>query len=244
MEHADRRTKMEATSKEYLESCLKPTRFIDSNAPAVIAFAKQAVGDAASDIDRAVSLFYAVREEIRYDPYDVDLTPGGFKASAVLARGVGFCIPKAIVLTALARVVSIPSRLGFADVRNHLTTERLKSIMKTDIFTYHGFTELFLDGRWIKATPTFNLSLCKRFGVKPLDFDGRHDALFHEFDRNGNRHMEYVKYHGSFIDLPYDTIRNAFKTTYPGIYDGLFDAVGSHIAGDFEKEAEEDLKRA
>ena len=71
---------------------------------------------------------------------------------------------------------SVPSKVGFADVRNHLCTPRLRALMGSDVFIYHGITELFLDGKWVKATPTFNIGLCERFGVIPLDFDGHADA--------------------------------------------------------------------
>ena len=228
---------IQVTSRQEIERCLKPTPFMDHDNPTIRNFAKQVIGDAGSDIDKAIRLFYAVRDDIQYDPYGVDLTPEGFRASIVLARKKGYCVVKAVLLAALARAVSIPSRIGLADVRNHLVTERLRRLMKTDIFYYHGFTELFLDGQWVKATPTFNLSLCQRFGIKPMDFDGRHDALFHEFDRNGKRHMEYVKYHGSFADLPFDRILNAFDTYYPTFIDDCT------LLGlcNFEKEAEEDI---
>ena len=29
--------------------------------------------------------------------------------------------------------------------------------MGTDLFVYHGYAELFLDGKWVKATPAFNV---------------------------------------------------------------------------------------
>jgi len=225
--------------EENLELYLKPTPFIDSDSPSIMEFAKQSIGDAKSDVEKAVKLFYAVRDEIRYDPYNISITHEGLKASTILGRRFGYCVAKAIVLTAAARAVGIPARLGFADVINHLATERLKILMQTDIFAWHGFSELFLDGRWVKATPTFNISLCRRFGVKPLEFDGRHDALFHEFDSRGNRHMEYVSDHGSFADLPYDTILENFKKYYPA----YFRDDGSFITGNFEKEAMEDRKK-
>ena len=150
---------------------LQPTACVDSAAPAVLAFTARVTEGVVTDRERAVRLFYAVRDEIRYDPYGVVLTEEELRATAVLARGAGFCVAKAIVLAAGARAVGIPARLGFADVRNHLTTERLREQMKTDVFAFHGFTELHLDGRWVKATPTFNQSLCDRFGVKPLGKD-------------------------------------------------------------------------
>jgi transglutaminase-like putative cysteine protease len=142
-------------------------------------------------------------------------------------------VEKALLLAAAARAVGIPSRLRFADVRNHLTTERLRQIMKTDRFIWHGYTEMFLNNRWVKATPTFNLSLCERFDVNPLDFDGVHDAVFHEFDRKGNRHMEYLCDHGHFSDLPYEMILAAFRKHYP-VY---FTKEKEEIAGDFAAEA-------
>jgi transglutaminase-like putative cysteine protease len=221
-----------------LRPYLQPTHYIDSDSLSVIEFAGRSVGRAETAVEKAVKLYYAVRDGIRYDPYNIEFTPQGLRASTILARGFGYCVAKAMVLVAAARASGIPARLGFADVRNHLTTERLKSMMQTDIFAWHGFSELFLDGCWIKATPTFNIKLCERFGVKPLDFDGRRDALFHEFDSKGNRHMEYVCYHGSFADLPYDTILANFKKYYPA----YFSDDGSLVTGNFEKEAMKDRK--
>jgi transglutaminase-like putative cysteine protease len=215
------------------EIYLQPTPFIDSDHPAVVHFAKTFAGDAETPIDQAIRIFNAVRDEIKYDPYCIDLARDRFKASVVLEKKAGYCVEKALLLAAAARVLAIPGRLRFANVRNHLTTKRLREIMKTDLFIFHGYTEMFLNGRWIKATPTFNLSLCERFGVKPLDFDGVNDAIFHEFDRKGNRHMEYVHDHGPFADLPYDTIMDTFRTHYP-MY---FTQDKNATAGNFEEEA-------
>lgn len=229
---------MTAVATGEFEAYLQPTPFIDCDHPAVIHFAETAAGDAETPTDAAVRIFIAVRDGIKYDPYHLDLARDRFKASVVLEKKSGYCVEKALLLAAAARVLGIPGRLRFADVRNHLTTPRLKAIMKTDLFIYHGYTEMFLDGRWIKATPTFNLSLCERFGVKPLNFDGVHDAIFHEFDRNGNRHMEYVRDHGPFADLPYDEILDSFRKLYP-MY---FTQERASMAGNFEAEASEERK--
>ncbi|MBA4395816.1 MAG: transglutaminase [Syntrophus sp. (in: bacteria)] len=224
---------MTTTATEDFGIYLRPTRFIDSDHPEVIAFAQAAAGGAVGDIDRAIRIFYTVRDQIRYDPYCLDLAREKFKASVVLEKKAGYCVEKALLLAATARVLGIPGRLRFADVRNHLTTARLREIMQTDLFIFHGYAELFLNDRWVKATPTFNLSLCERFGVKPLGFDGQHDAIFHEFDCKGNRHMEYVHDHGPFVDLPYDLIMDTFRKHYP-VY---FTQDKSFPAGDFEAEA-------
>jgi len=192
---------------------LGPTAFIDSDHPAVQAFAtEQARG--ASDRERAVALVYAVRDGFRYDPYRIDLSTAGMRASTVLANGYGWCVPKAILLAAACRAAGIPARLGFADVRNHLSTERMRQTMKTDVFAWHGYTDIWLDGAWRKATPAFNLSLCEKFGLVPLDFDGVNDSIYHPFDQQGNRHMEYLRQRGTFNDLPLADILATFHGLY------------------------------
>jgi len=218
---------------ERLAEYLRPTRFIDSDHPSVIGFAQRVAGGETGDLKRAISLYYAVRDEFRYDPYRIDLRPEAMRASATLARGYGFCIAKSVLLAAAARVHGIPARLGFADVRNHLTTERLRRSMATDVFVYHGYAELLLDGRWVKATPAFNRSLCERFGVATLEFDGVNDAVFQAFDRAGNRHMEYLRDHGRYADLPLEELRQAFETAYPKLMSGGV----CDLSGRFEDDA-------
>jgi transglutaminase-like putative cysteine protease len=193
---------------------LAPGSYVDSDHPAVIAFARQAAGQEGTARERAVRLYYAVRDRIRYDPYVSWTDPESYRASSCLERGYGFCISKASLLAAAARAIGIPSRVAFADVRNHLCTPRLRAMMGTDVFTYHGITELYLDGRWVKATPTFNIELCERFGVQPLDFDGREDSLLHPFDRAGRRHMEYLAYHGAYDEMPFEQVVAAMHAFY------------------------------
>ncbi|OJU89100.1 MAG: transglutaminase [Burkholderiales bacterium 66-5] len=193
---------------------LLPTAAINSDHPAVQTFAREhARGN--DDRERAVALNLAVRDGFRYDPYRIELSLAGLCASSVLEKGYGWCVPKAVLLAAAARAVGIPSRLGFADVRNHLSTERMRATMQTDTFYWHGYTELWINGGWRKATPAFNIELCERFGLLPLDFDGEHDSIYHEFDKAGHRHMEYVHQRGSFDDLPLDTLRADFERFYP-----------------------------
>lgn len=219
---------------------LEPTYYIDSDGPEVRAFADRVVGEAADPVTRAVRLFHAIRDGVRYDPYSPDLSPEIFRASNVLTRASGFCVPKAIALAAVARAAGVPSRLGFADVRNHLATQRLRERMGTDLFVFHGYVEMWLGGRWVKATPTFNLSLCEKFRVEPLDFDGVHDALFHPFDRDGQQHMQYVRARGEYADFPLELMLAAWREAYPHLFgDGtaLEQATERFETGDFESEA-------
>ena len=218
----------------------KPTPFIECDAPSVQAFANQAVSGVIDEKEKGVRLFYAVRDQIRYDPYRANLSLEGLKATTTLKVGSGFCVAKAILLAAAARSVGIYCRLGFADVKNHLNTNRLHKLMGTDLFVYHGYTVLYLDGRWVKATPTFNLSLCEKFDVPALDFDGVNDALFHPYNSDGNRHMEYVVDHGEHDDVPLKAMAGAWLKHYPH----FFKDKGAHerLGGDFAAEAEADRK--
>ena len=193
---------------------LTPSETIDSDHPAIRRFAENTAGQAASPEAAARQLYYAVRDGIRYDPYAIDLSVKGLRASATLAKGRGWCVPKAVLLAAACRAVGIPARLGFADVRNHLSTARMRAQMQTDVFYWHGYTALYLDGRWLKATPAFNIELCERFRLHPLEFNGKDDAIYHPFDLAGNRHMEYLAYRGEFRDVPIEEIRDTFNEAY------------------------------
>ncbi|HZS85179.1 MAG TPA: transglutaminase-like domain-containing protein [Stellaceae bacterium] len=208
---------------------LRPGRFVDSDHPAVARFAARA-GGAGDPCEVARRLYYAVRDEILYDPYVPLAAAETYRASAVLACGRGYCVGKAALLAAAARTRGIPARLAFADVRNHLATPRLLELTGSDLFIYHGIAELSLDGRWVKATPTFNLTLCEKFGIRALDFDGRSDAVFHPFDRAGRRHMEYVRERGAYADVPVELILPAMRSAYPRLF-----AAGA--GGDFAAEA-------
>ncbi|HUZ19581.1 MAG TPA: transglutaminase-like domain-containing protein [Acidimicrobiales bacterium] len=219
-------------SEAELAECRRATWFVDSDHPRLVARARELTAGATSERERAVRLFYAVRDGLRYDPYSITTDPADYRASNVLGQTAAYCIPKAVLLTALARAAGIPARLGFADVRNHLASDKLLARLGSDLFVFHGYTEFWLAGTWVKATPAFNIELCRRFGVHPLEFDGRDDSLFHEFSVDGRRHMDYVASRGSYVDLPLTEIIEAFEREYGSGYrsrpperqaDALFD---------------------
>lgn len=196
------------------EADLESSETFDYDDPAVRAWVDDLIAGAHDDAERARRLFAAVRDEVRYDPYGMIGGREAFRASATLASGGNWCVPKAILLVAAARAAGIPARLGFADVRNHLSSEKLLERMGTDMFVYHGYASLFLGGDWRKTSPAFNRELCARFGVAPLEFDGRSDALLHAYDGEGRRHMEYVNDRGTWSDLPLEDLQQAFADTY------------------------------
>ena len=193
---------------------LTPTSIIDSDHPSIRDYARIIVGESMEPIEIAVKLYLAVRDNILYDPYSPFYLPEHYRASYVLKRGKSFCVPKASLLCALARACDIPSRIGFADVRNHLATKQLIKFMGSDIFVYHGFVEFYLEGKWVKATPAFNIDLCRKHYVPPLEFNGREDSLFQAYNLQNQRFMEYIDFHGLYTDVPVDQIVVAWEKAY------------------------------
>lgn len=195
---------------------LEPGVYVDSDHPSVIAFAREAIGDATSDAEKTARLFRAVREKLRYDPYTIRFEPRDYTASAILNLERTYCIPKAVLLAAAARAVGLPARLGFADVKNHLSSSKLIETLGSDLFAWHGFVEVWVEGTPYKLTPAFNASLCARFGVPPLDFDAAApaDAMLQAFDGDGRKYMEYVADRGLFLDLPFQEILSTFERLY------------------------------
>ncbi len=193
---------------------LTPTAVIDSNHQRIREYAATISNGLADPLEIAKKLYLAVRDGIRYDPYAPFYLPEHYRASYVLKRGRSFCVPKVSLLCALARACGIPSRVGLADVRNHLTTKQLTDFMGTNLFVCHGFAELYLEGKWIKATPAFNKELCEKHHVPPLEFNGREDSLFQPYNLQNQKFMEYVAFRGVYPDVPVDHIVEAWKEAY------------------------------
>ena len=212
---------------------LAPTFYLDYQTREVGDFVANAIGDAGTEREKAVRLYYAVRDGIRYDPYRFRIEPAWYQASHTVLEGAAYCVPKALLYAAGLRSLGIPARPGFADVRNHLATERLLKVTGTDLFSWHGYVALLLDGQWLKATPVFNIEMCERFHVLPLEFDGTGDSLMQPFDARNRRHMEYVNYHGEYDDLPFDEMAAEMVRVYPK----LIAVAEGRSLGDFENEA-------
>lgn len=185
------------------QSSLESTFFLNFDDPSVREFASANVDPGSTDREIAIQLFHVVRDRFVYNPYDLNLNPEAMRASEILKRDYAYCNEKAIVLAAALRSHGIPTRLHFGNVRNHIVTEKFAKIIKTDIMAFHGCTEIWLDGRWLKATPAFNQELCEWLGVEPLKFDGESDAIFQQYSSDGRQFMEYIEIHGSFDDMPH-----------------------------------------
>jgi transglutaminase-like putative cysteine protease len=202
---------MSPQHKKYLKS----TQIMDTDNREIVNYAMDAIKDADEDpITQAVKLYYAVRDDIWYDPYSPFYLPEHYRASNVLKRGRGYCVGKASLLCTLGRFCGIPSRVGFADVRNHLATRQLIEYLGTDLFVYHGYVEFYLEGKWVKATPAFNVELCRKHNVNPLEFNGREDSLFQSCSIEKKQFMEYIEDHGVYADIPVDIIVAGWEKAY------------------------------
>lgn len=197
---------------------LRVTEFLDHASPEVADLVGGTVAAGDDARQRAVKLYYAVRDGLRYEVYGADLSRPGLKASAILRAGSGFCVHKSLVYAAALRRAGIPSRLFYGDVRNHLASPRLRDLVGGDLFRFHALTLVYLGGTWIKSTPVFNKTLCRLYRIRPLEFDGTTDSIYHPYDLEGRRHMELVHAHGDFPDFPYDLVVGGIREAHPKLF--------------------------
>lgn len=180
---------------------LRCSRIIDCHTPFIHKKALELTQGNMTEEEKAKKLFVFVRDTIKYKIVKALPVREDFRATKTLEKRESFCIPKAILLTALARAVSIPARLRFANIRNLLLPSSVLDAIGTDVMLYHGYTELFLNEKWVKVNPAFDKDLCERHDFFPVDFSGSRDALFRQHDRKGREHFEYLKDHGFFADF-------------------------------------------
>ena len=218
-----------------MKNYLKPTEFFDYDKPEVKAWIDQQLEGVPNEpVEQVKALYLAVRDSVQYNPYVFQTNPRTLSASYALESRESYCIPKAVLLGAAARYIGIPSRLGLADVRNHLSSPKLIEWLRSDIFRMHGFIELYLNGQWVKATPAFNKQLCALMKVEPLEFDGVNDSVFQEFTEDGEAHMEYINDHGVFDDVPFDFIVDGVRSAYGHLFEA--DGKPARVDGSLEQD--------
>lgn len=197
-----------------MKNYLKETFYFDYQEKNVQEYLKKFQQPDENEIEKAKKLYLVVRDSFQYNPYKIILNPKALKLSYLITKKEGYCVEKSIILAGLARGLGIPSRLGFANVRNHLGTEKIERILGTNVLVFHGYCELYLNGKWVKATPAFNKELCQKFGVEPLEFNGLEDSIFQPYNSDGSVFMEYLKDHGTFEDMPFDLFKSEFQSYY------------------------------
>ena len=194
------------------ENFLKCTEIIDCDSNSIKGKALEVTKGLKTDKEKAVALFYFVRDKIKHNAYVPLYDANRYKASSTLKEGNGMCQNKAILLVALARAVGIPARLGFVDVEDNQLSDSFKQMIGgVNTMPFHGFAELYIDGRWVHASPAYDLATCRKKGFIPVEFDGVNDAKDSEYTKSGQLHMKHIQYHGPYEDLPLDEIYSYYR---------------------------------
>ncbi len=193
-----------------MEKFLKPTFFLDYETPVINEKVSELTGNIENEIERAVRLFYFVRDEIKYNPYSPWEKKEYYKSSAILKRGFGYCIQKAVLLCSMFRCAGLPCKLIFVDIKNYNAPEKLTKLFG-NTYHFHGYCRVLLNNKWIAAAPTFNIEMCKKFGYTPTEFNGKNDALLHKYNQDNELTFEYLQERGEFDDLPFEYIMEGFE---------------------------------
>jgi transglutaminase-like putative cysteine protease len=171
---------------------------------------------------QAQSLFNKVRDDFRYDPYHLDLRPDALKASTILKKKKAWCVEKSIVLIAGLRALGFEAKAGYGIVINHIGVEKLLQYLKRPEIVFHGYVSVNYGGKWQKLTPAFDRLVCRASKVDVMQWDGKSDVMFQEFDKSGERFMEYIHYYGEFDDVPIDLMNNEMKKYYPHLFENKY----------------------
>ncbi len=201
------------------------TYFFDYEHPVIQEMIQQFKNDTLSNDEKAIGLYLKIRDGWRYNPYDIVFRKDALKASNIAQKKHGHCIDKSVLYIAGLRGLGIPAKLHLAKVKNHIAVERLTEKFGTNELTPHGMVDVFLNDRWVKATPAFNKELCRLTGVEPLEFDGKNDSIFQAFSSEGQEFMEYLEDYGSFGDVPLEFIESNMRENYPKL-DSLLNEYG------------------
>jgi transglutaminase-like putative cysteine protease len=198
---------------------LEPTFYFDYGNEAIQDLIAEFQNPSLSDKEKAIGLYLKVRDGWKYNPYHISLAREKFKASVIAKKSTGNCVEKSILLIACLRGVGIPARLHLGKVKNHIAVERLTEKFGSNELTPHGMVNICLNEKWLKASPAFNKSLCEKFNVAPLDFDGENNSFLQQYNREGRLFMEYTADYGHFEDVPVEFMKKNIKEHYPHIFD-------------------------
>ncbi|MNV05247.1 Transglutaminase-like superfamily protein [compost metagenome] len=207
----------EQISAENWGEYLAETPHVDFSSPEV----KQFIATIPVSEDRkqqAVAIYQTVRDSFLYDPYHLDLRRDALKASVVALKKRAWCVEKSLLACACFRSFGFPARLGFGIVKNHIGVEKLKSYLKRDEIVFHGYVEVWVDGKWSKCTPAFDPRICKLSAVPLLEWDGSEDSLFQSYVGE-NQFMEYLHFYGEFPDIPFELMHREMYAYYPDLFE-------------------------
>lgn len=144
-----------ATDAATLADALKPTAWLQSDAPQIEAIAAPVAKLAASDSEKMRML----RDRARPYLAKIDFT-GHYSALETIERRAGDCTEASVLLAALGRAAGIPTR-----VANGLVYSRESYHGVANVWMPHSWTLAYADGKW----RSFDLALD--------EFDSTHIAL-------------------------------------------------------------------
>ncbi len=204
---------------------MKPNYYYNYNDNSIQKMIKPFIEKKLNKIDLAIEIYIFVRDNWKYSPTRFSLIKDDWKASNLIKSTKGHCIDKSVILITLLQAVDIPARLGLAKVKNHIAVDKIIELLETDVLVPHGYVEIFLNNKWVKATPAFNKSLCEKLGVEVLEFNGKEDSIFQKYSKNNSQFMEYIEEYGHFESIPFDFMKELLFTNYPilkklGLKDG------------------------
>lgn len=205
-----------------MQEYLRATKFIDYEHDLISAFVAQ-IQPKSNLKELAIDLYYLVRDAFIYDPYHLNISENGLKASQVVGKKRAWCVEKATLLATVARKFGIPSRLGYAIVKNHIGVDKLIEYLRKEEIVFHGYTELFIDGKWVKCTPAFDKRICAISGVSPLEWNGEEDSLFQAYEGD-QQFMEYLFDYGVFADVPIELMNTEMKKHYPHLFENQYES--------------------
>ena len=198
-------------------SYLKPTYYFDFDNDLIQNLISEVKKDDSKN-NQAIRIYTKIRDEWLYDPYHISFSKQKYRASHIAQKTTGNCVEKSILLIACLRALNIPARLHLGKVKNHIAVERLEEKFGTNELTPHGMVNVFLNNEWLKMSPAFNATLCEKFNVEPLEFDGYTNSYLQQYNTQGDLFMEYLEDYGHFNNVPLKFMIENLKTHYPHIF--------------------------
>jgi transglutaminase-like putative cysteine protease len=196
---------------------LAPDDLIQSDHPEILHTASTVVNGAADERERAIKLFYWVRDSIAY------CIESDRSALEVLREGRGVCVTKTLLHVALLRAAGVAARIGHADYR----ADVLRAIFpdsymdrQPEVYPLHTFAEVYLDGQWITCDATIDREFGAEFGFPVMEFDGVHptDTMVGEANtvrryssRSGPEMMELYAAALAGINTTHEELRRQFQ---------------------------------
>lgn len=199
---------------ENMQVYLQASPSIDCDHPAIIELSERLTRDCNNDSEKAVRLFYYVRDKCHYNMYATTSERAAYRSSSILNSGQGWCLQKAILLASLGRAAAIPSRLILVSIRNHKSPPEAVKLMGSNVFFPHAYNQFYLDGMWVKAAATFDREICERIQVPVVEFDGQHDAVLPSQDLKGQPYIDYLEEFGYYAELPWKMILEKTQQLY------------------------------